>query len=197
MKSNGIKQNRRKISSLSSPQHWYGPDPPHWGWWADWPRPVTWSPWKHSSLASPSDTEKEEMLYTLVVRVVWIIHSLELDQLNTEPHLYGFQQTSMGVSILCSSLFLHTCCQSQHALWASLQLIVKAVQQGSSGAILQTSSSCVKQLETTEDWGLNPVEHPNQLHPLKHPLHVISAIQYIDNVYIRFSNFLYACNSFS
>lgn len=115
------------------------------------------------------------------------IHSLELNQLNTETHLYGFQQTSMGVSILCSTLLLQTCCQSQHALWASLQLIVKAIQQGSSGTLLQTSSSCVKQLETTEDWGLNPVEHPNQLHPLKHipPLHVISAIQYTDDFYIR------------
>lgn len=35
------------------------PDPPHSNWWAVQPRPSTWSPWRRSSLASPSEMEKD------------------------------------------------------------------------------------------------------------------------------------------
>lgn len=48
--------------NLHSPQHWCVPGPPHSDWWADPPRPSTWSPWRRSVLASPSERHTERNL---------------------------------------------------------------------------------------------------------------------------------------
>lgn len=51
-------------------------------------------------------------------------------------HLDGLQQSSVGLSVLPSPLLLRPWRQSQHALGASLQLVVEAVQEGGAGSLL-------------------------------------------------------------